>query len=278
MSDSRELGLSTASISRIIGELEADLDVRLLNRTTRQLNLTEAGEELVQRGLGVLEELDALRSRVRDLHQTPRGRLRVSCVTGFGNECLAPAIPPFLERYPQLQFSLDIGNRNVDLIEEHYDVAVRVGPLKDSSLVARKIYGQKMYFVASPEFCRRYGLPKSLEDIRNYPSVTQINGEWGVVQRFKHGSETIEFEVPQDCIMNSPRAVRNAALAGHSYALAGDYGVAKDIEENRLVRLLPDYEPIEQPLYAVIAQRRYIPGKVRAFVDYLVEVFGEKRI
>ena len=154
----RELGFSTASVSRIIAELESDLDVRLINRTTRQLSLTEAGEELVQRSLGVLEELDALRSYVRDRHETPRGRLRVSCVTGFGNECLAPAIPAFLERFPQLQISLDISNRNVDLIEEHYDVAIR----SDRSRTHHLSPARSMVKNVSHRLSRilpRYGMP-----------------------------------------------------------------------------------------------------------------------
>ena len=272
----QELRLSTASISRIVAELEEDFGVRLINRTTRQLSPTDAGEEFVQRSLGILEELEALRSTVRERHEVPRGRLRVTCVTAFGNECLAPAIPGFLERFPQLKVSLDISNRLVDLIEEHYDVAIRVGPLRDSSLVAQKIFTQRLIFVASPEFCRRHGMPKSLDEIRSYPSVMQISGEWGRVQHFKRGADIIEFEAPQDCVMNSPSAVRNAALTGYGYTLSGDFTVAKDIAEGRLVRLLPDYEPVEQHLYAVFAHRRYMPRKVRAFVDYLNEIFGER--
>lgn len=271
----QELRLSTASVSRIVAEVEADLGVRLVNRTTRRLSPTDAGEEFVQRSSGILEELDALRSTVRERHEAPRGRLRVSCVTAFGNECLAPAIPGFLEQFPQLKISLDISNRRVDLIEEHYDVAIRVGPLRDSSLVAQKIFSQRMIFVAAPEFCRRYGMPRSLDEIRNYPSITQISGEWGHVQLFKHGTDIVEFELPQDYVISSPSAVKNAALTGYGYTLSGDFAVAKDIAEGRLVRLLPDYEPVEQPLYALFAHRRYTPRKTRAFVDYLIKTFGD---
>ena len=270
----RELRLSTASVSRIVGQLEADLRVRLVNRTTRQLSLTDAGEEFVQRSAGILEELETLRGQVRERHDAPRGRLRVSCVTAFGNECLAPAIPGFLERCPDLKISLDINNRSVDLLEEHYDVAVRVGPLQDSSLIAQKIFTQRLIFVASPEFCRRYGAPRTMDEIRDFPSIAQISGEWGHAHRFKLGPDTIEFEVPKDCVMSSPGAVRNAALTGYGYTLTADFAVAKDIAQGRLVRLLPDYEPVELPLYALYAHRRYIPRKVRAFVDYLTETFS----
>ncbi|RWL78703.1 MAG: LysR family transcriptional regulator [Mesorhizobium sp.] len=270
----RELRLSAPSVSRIVAELEADLGVRLFNRTTRQLSLTEAGLEFVQKSSGILEELDNMRSAVRERHDTPRGQLRVSCVTAFGNECLAPALPEFLQRFPQLGISLELGNRFVDLIEERYDVAIRVGPLSESSMVAHKISTQKIIFVASPEFCRKFGMPKSLDAIRSYPSVTQVSGEWGRIHQFRYLGEIVDFEVLQQFTMNSARAVKNACLTGYGYSLLADFMVAKDLKENRLVRLLPDYEPVEQPIYAFYPQRRHTPRKVRVFIDYLSEIFG----
>ncbi len=269
----RELGLSVPSVSRILAELEADLGVRLFNRSTRHLNLTDAGEEFVQKSSSLLEELDGIRSAVRERHNAPRGRLRVSCVSAFGNECLASVLPEFLRRFPQLELSLDIGNRLVDLIEEHFDVAIRVGPLPDSSMIAQRISSQKIIFVAAPKFCRRFGKPKSLDEIRRYPSVTQISGEWGRTHRFTYKGETIDFEVPQHCTMSSASAVKNACLTGYGYSLLGDFTVAKEIAEGKLIQLLPDYEPVEQTIYAFYAQRRYTPQKVRLFIDYLIEVF-----
>ncbi|MGE4250919.1 MAG: LysR family transcriptional regulator [Parvibaculaceae bacterium] len=273
---SRELRLSAASVSRIVADLEADLGVRLFNRTTRQINLTDAGMEFVQKSTSLLEELDLMRSVVRERHETPRGQLHVSCVTAFGNECLAPAVPEFVRRFPQLDVSIDLGNRLVDLIGEHFDIAIRVGPLNDSSLIAQRIFTQRIVFVATPQFCKQYGTPRTLDEVRACPAVTQVSGEWGRVHRFSHEGKVIDFEVPQQLTMNSARAVRNACLAGGCYSLLGDFMVAQDIAENRLVRLLPDYEPIEQPIFAFYAQRRHTPRKVRVFIDYLSEVFGGK--
>ncbi|RWM49515.1 LysR family transcriptional regulator [Mesorhizobium sp.] len=271
---SRELRLSAPSVSRIMGELEADLGVRLFNRTTRQLDLTDAGLEFVQKSSGILEELDNMRSVVRERHDTPRGQLRVSCVTAFGNECLAPALPEFLQRFPQLAISLELGNRFVDLIEEHYDVAIRVGPLRDSSMVAQRISSQKILFVASPAFCGRFGMPKSFDEIRRYPSVTQISGEWGRIHQFRHLGEIVYFEIGQHFTVNSARAGKNACLTGYGYSLLADFMIAKDLAENRLVQLLPNYEPVDQPIYAFYPQRRHTPQKVRVFIDYLTEIFG----
>lgn len=273
---SRDLRLSAASVSRIVAELEADLGVRLFNRTTRQLNLTDAGTEFVQKSVGLLEELDLMRSAVHERHETPKGRLRVSCVTAFGNECLAPAIPEFSRRFPQLDISIDFGNRLVDLIGEQFDVAIRVGPLSDTSLIARKIFTQRIVFVASPEFCERHRPPKTLDEITSWPSVTQVSGAWGHMHRFSYEGKFIDFEVPQRLTMNSARAVRNACITGQGYSLLPDFVVAQDIRENRLVRLLPDHEPVEQPILAFYAQRRHIPQKIRVFVDFLIQAFGER--
>lgn len=222
----------------------------------------------------MLEELENMRSMVRERHTVPRGELRISCVAAFGSECLAPALPPFLQAYPQLSVSVDIGNRLVDLIEEHYDVAIRVGPLPDSSLIAQKISPQRVLILASPEFSQRYGTPNDIADLASLPSITQISGEWGRVHRFRHKYKTIELEVPRHFNMNSAAAVRHACLTGYGFTLLPDFMVAKDISEGRLVRLLPDYEPVEQPIYASYAERRYTPQKIRVFVDYLAQHFS----
>ncbi|MCY1325925.1 HTH-type transcriptional regulator DmlR [compost metagenome] len=276
ISASRDLGLSAPSVSRIVADLEADLGVRLFNRTTRQLSLTDAGMEFVKKSAGLLEELDHMRGAIRDRNAAPRGQLRISCVTAFGNECLAPAMPEFSRRYPELDISIDIGNRYVDLIRDHFDVAVRVGPLRDSSLIAQKISTQRIVFVAAPSFCKEYGSPKTVEELSSLPSVTQVSGEWGRTHRFSHQGKIVDFEVPQHVSMNSARAVRNACITGWGYSLLPDFLVAKDIEEHRLVHLLPDHQPVEQPIFAFYAQRQYTPEKVRVFVDFLIEAFSPK--
>lgn len=273
---SRELRLSAASVSRIIAELEADLGVRLFNRTTRQINVTDAGREFVEKSTGLLEELDIMRSVVRERHETPKGQLRVSCVTAFGNERLAPIMPEFSRRFPQLEVSIDLGNRLVDLIGERFDVAIRVGPLNDTSLIAQKIFTQRIVFVASPTFCERYGVPRTLNELVSLPSVMQVSGEWGRVHRFLHYGTATDFEVPQRLTMNSARAVRNACVTGQGYSLLPDFVVAEDIRENRLVRLLPDYDPVAQPIFAFFAQRRHTPQKIRVFVDFLAAAIGDR--
>jgi LysR family transcriptional regulator for bpeEF and oprC len=270
----RELKLSTPSISRLVGELETDLGVRLFNRTTRRIALTEAGEQFLRRSTIILEEIETLCEETRERHGNPKGRLRISCVNGFGNECLAPAIPEFLERHPDLRIEVDISNRQVDLVEEHYDVAIRVGKLADSSMAARRIFVQNFIFVAAPESGRRHGAPQALADLQNHRTIMQISGTWGRIHQLEGPDGIVEYRVPDNFVLTSPIAVRNATLKGYGCALLANFMVADDIAAGRLVRLLPEYESMEQSIYAVFPHRTYIPAKVRVFIDYLVECFG----
>lgn len=271
----KELRLSTASVSRIVGELENDLGVRLLNRTTRRVQPTDAGLDFLRDSAGLLDEIESLRSQTRERHNSPRGLLRVSSVTGFGNECLAATIPGFLERYPDVRIAVDISNRVVDMIEEHYDVAIRVGPLEDSTLVAKKIYDQRMIFVATPEYCERFGEPKTLGDLKHHRSISQIHGEWGREHQFIHRKKLLTFKNPEDFVVSSPSAARNAVLTGYGYVLLGNYFATKDITSGRLIHLLKDYKSVDQPIYALIPHRRYVPAKAKVFLDYLAECFSE---
>jgi LysR family transcriptional regulator for bpeEF and oprC len=275
---SRYLRLSPASVSRIVAELEEHLGVRLFNRTTRHCSLTEAGQDFVSRSTGLLEEISALRDAIRERQEAPHGTLRISCVAAFASECLAPALPRFLLQYPQLSVTVDVGNRLVDLIGEHYDVAIRLAPLRDSRMISQKIFTQRILVVAAPSLCELYGTPQSLEDLKALPSVTQISGEWGRVQQFRHARRIIDFNVPQHVTMTSAQAVKNTCLTGYGYSLLPDFMVAEEIKRGRLVQLLPDYEPMDRPIHALFAERRYSPQKIRVFVDFLVGAFSSSRV
>lgn len=271
------LKLSPPSVSRIVSELEADLAVRLFNRTTRRVALTEAGEQFVRRSTAITDEVAALREEVRAEHDLPRGTLRISCVNGVGNMLLAPAVPGFLDRYPRVKVDLEISNRLVDLVHEHVDVAVRVGTgkgLVDSSLVARKVFQQKLIFVATPGYVERNGHPHTLDDLAGHRVIRQVTGTWGRVNHLSRNGQMFEYSAPDHFVLDSPIAARNAALTGYGIWLGTDYFVAGDLEAGRLVRLLPDYETVEQPILAVFAHRTHVPAKIRVFVDYLVDVFA----
>lgn len=273
-----ELRLSPASVSRIVAELEDHLGARLFNRTTRHCGLTDAGRDFASRSAALLEELDALRDTIRERQDVPHGTLRISCVAAFAHECLAPALPSFLLRYPKLAVSVDVGNRLVDLVGDHYDVAIRLAPLRDSLMISQKIFTQRIIIVAAPSLCRMHGTPHSLDDLGALPSVTQISGDWGRVHQFRYDEATVDFSVPQHFTMTSAHAVKNACLTGYGYSLLPDFMVAQEIRQGRLIQLLPDYKPVERPIYALYAERRYTPQKIRVFLDFLADAFVTREL
>lgn len=274
----RALNTSPPSISRLVSDLEDDLGVRLFSRSTRKVGLTEEGEQFLHRGVALLDELEAVTEEIRGRQSEPRGHLRISSVVAFGQERIAPVVSGFIERYPRVEIELDISNRSVDLVQEHFDLAIRIGGsggLEASNLKARKIYSQRLIFVATPVYLAKFGAPNDLDEINQHRVVKQISGNWGRVNEFWQGDEKVTLSLPEAFVVNSPNAARNAILTGGSIGLIADYLVAQMIADGRLVRILPNLETPEQPIYAVFVHRNYMPAKVRMFIDYLVEVLGK---
>lgn len=163
------------------------------------------------------------------------------------------------------------------MIGEHYDVAIRLAPLQDSQMISQKIFAQRILILADLALCARHGMPHSLEDLKALLSVTQISGEWGRIQQFRHDSSLIDFIVPQHFTITSASAVKNASLTGYGYSLLPDFMVAEEIEHGRLIQLLPDYEPVARAIHALYAGRRHTPQKIRALLDFLVSIFWTTR-
>lgn len=273
----RSLRISTPSVSRLVGDMEEDLGVRLFQRSTRKVSLTEDGAAFLDSAAALVDELHVLCDEMRARRTEPRGHLRVSSVVAFGQEMIAPRVPGFLAKYPSVTVDLQTENRHVDLIEENFDLAIRVGGtggLAASGLVARKLYSQKLIFVATPEYIRRHGQPESLEDISNHLTVNQITGNWGTQTQLMHRGKPVSYRMPGTFVVNTPNAAVNAVQSGHVLGLIGDFLAADAIARGDLCRLLPEYETQEQPLYAVYAHRNYMPAKLRVFIDYLVETLG----
>ena len=270
----RRMNSSPPSVSRLITELEADLGVRLFSRSSRGISLTEEGEEFLRKGAVLVDELDAVSEEIRERKSVPAGHLRISSVVAFGQERIAPAIPGFMLKYPKVSVELEISNRKVDLIQEHFDLAVRIGTsgeLEASSLKARKIFSQRLIFVATPEYLARNGKPATLEDLDEHLLVKQISGSWGRTNQFLLSSKTVSYSLPEGFVVNSPNAARNAILTGEAMGLIADYLIEDMISDGRVVRILPKYETLEQPIYAVFVHRNFMPAKVRAFIDHMTE-------
>ncbi|MCP5088689.1 MAG: LysR family transcriptional regulator [Rhodobacteraceae bacterium] len=270
----RALNSSPPSISRLISDLEKDLGVRLFNRSTRIVGLTEEGEQFLRRGVALVEELEAVTEEFRERRTEPRGHLRISSVVAFGQERIAQMVPGFLEKNPKVTVDLEISNRKVDLIQEHFDLAFRVGGaegLESSMLKARKVFSQKLNFVATPEYTAAHGTPRNLDDLEKHRIVKQVSGTWGQINQFQHNGQEIVFSLPNDFVVNSPNAARNAVLTGKVIGLMADYLTTDYIANGELERLLPAYETSEQPIYAVFVHRNYMAAKVRTFIDHIVK-------
>ncbi|MDJ1018349.1 MAG: LysR substrate-binding domain-containing protein, partial [Paracoccaceae bacterium] len=266
------------SVSRIISDLEEDLGVRLFNRTTRHVSLTEAGEEFLTRGSLILEEWESLRDHTASTHSSPKGRLRVSSALAFGTERIAPLAARFQDRYPEVKIELHISNRKVDLVYERFDVAIRIGGregLDDSSMMARRIHSQHQIFAATPSYIERFGVPEDLEGLSQHRLIKQVSGSWGATSELLVEEEKVPWRLPDDFVVNAPTGARSAVRAGSGIALVAEYLVREDLAAGRLVRVLPEVRTTDQPIYAVFAHRDYVAAKIRTFVDFLVDELKE---
>jgi DNA-binding transcriptional LysR family regulator len=269
----RQHGRSKALLSKYVTDLEDYLGVRLMNRTTRKLSLTEAGEAYYREASQLLQQLDELDATISDQTTAPRGLLRVSAPRNFGETTLAPAIFAFLVDHPSVTLDLRLEDRYVDLVEEGIDVALRISTMTDSSLIARKIADMRLQLVASPSLIKVHGLPKTPEDLRTLPCIVDVNLQTQANWRFIDNDKTISVHVTGPVRVNSPLAARDAALAGLGFASLPSYLSEQMVEDGRLVAVLDGYLPKGQTLQAVYPHRRHLAGKVRALIDHLVAWF-----
>jgi len=269
----RQHGRSKALLSKYVTDLEDYLGVRLMNRTTRKLSLTEAGEAYYREASQLLQQLDDLDASISEQTTEPRGLLRVSAPRNFGESTLAPAIFAFLVDHPAVTLDLRLEDRYVDLVDEGIDVALRISTLTDSSLIARKIADMKVMVVASPSLIRKVGVPKDPEALRALPCIVDINLQGQANWRFVEDGRTVSVHVTGPVRCNSPLVARQAAIAGLGFAMLPSYLAEPAIEEGKLAAVLADRVPTGQTLQAVYPHRRHLAGKVRALIDHLVKWF-----
>jgi DNA-binding transcriptional LysR family regulator len=269
----RQHGRSKALLSKYVTDLEDYLGVRLMNRTTRKLGLTEAGEAYYREASQLLQQFDDLDATIADQTAAPRGLIRVSAPRNLGESTLAPVIFDFLVSHPQVSIDLRLEDRYVDLVDEGIDLALRISNLQDSSLIARKIADMSVVCVASPELLKAHGVPKSPEGLRQIPCIVDTNFQGQANWRFIEGGKTVSIHVNGPVKVNSPLAAKQAALAGLGIALLPSYLATEELTQGTLVSLLADKLPAGQMLQAVYPHRRHLAGKVRALIDHLVARF-----
>jgi DNA-binding transcriptional LysR family regulator len=271
----RELQLTPSAISKLVSRLEERLGVRLLNRTTRRLALTPEGEAFMLRSQRIIADIAEAEDEVASFRARPRGLLRVNVGTAFAMHALAPALPAFLQRHPEMEVELSVTDRLVDLIEENADLGIRTGALRDSSLVARKLCDMERVICASPAYLKRHGTPRKPEDLlaHNCLRLAGFPALWRWPFDARDGVR--HMEVRGNVLASDSETLRHLAIAGAGIARFVDVVVGEDVRDKRLVPVLPDSHHVEPvPLNVVWPQGRHRSPKVSAMVDFLVETFA----
>jgi DNA-binding transcriptional LysR family regulator len=270
----RQHGRSKALLSKYVTDLEDYLGVRLMNRTTRKLSLTEAGELYYREASQLLQQLDELDATIADQTAAPRGLIRVSAPRNFGETALAPAIFDYMAKNPMVTIDLRLEDRFVDLVEEAIDVALRISAHADSSLIARKIIALRHAVYAAPALIDQVGRPASADALRNLPCVIDTNMPSPSSWRFERNAKPVSVHVAGPVRVNSPVAAMQAAVAGLGFALLPSYLAEPQVVAGRLIEVLTNEMPGGPSLRALYPHRRHLPGKVRALIDHLAAWFA----
>lgn len=274
-SAARELGLSKSAVSKQIARLEDELGVRLLNRTTRRLSLTEAGTAFYEGCRRVVAEAEAAELAVTQLAAAPRGRLKVNAPMSFGVREVGPALPEFMACYPELSVELVLNDRVVDLVEEGFDIAVRIARLGDSSLIARRLAPCRHVLCAAPDYLAVRGTPRSVEDLKEHDCLQYSYQHSGEAWHLSGPGGEQQVRVRGRLRVNNGDALLTAALGGLGVALLPSFICGDDLRAGRLVHLLAEWGgPAETAVYAVYPASRNLSPKVRVLVDFLAARFG----
>mgnify|MGYP000632396608 CR=1 FL=1 len=267
----RELRMSPSAVSKLITRLEERLGARLLNRTTRQVKLTEGGDAFLQRCLTILNDVEGAEELLAGFGREPRGVLTVNCTADFAQHCLVPLLPHFYSLYPHLQLTLQVSGSTVDLVAQGVDVAIRMGALKDTSLVARKLCESRRIICASPNYLQIQGEPKTAKDLESHNCLCMSSApsfnQWSLTTPC--GREVVD--VRGNFSADKLDILHQHALQGGGLVRLAEFMVEADIATGRLVPVLENCNREVQMVHAVFPHRQHLPSKVRVFVDYLVE-------
>jgi DNA-binding transcriptional LysR family regulator len=275
------LGLQTSKLSRRIAALETELGVRLINRTTRRLSLTEAGKTFHRHCLALLDEAQAARDAIGQMLASPQGLVRISCPTGLLQGGIANVLARFLAKHPQVRIALDATNRRVDVVDEGLDIAIRVRkpPLEDSDLAMRSFGPDEVILVASPELIAAHGEPRTLEDVAQMPTLSMASADERTSWRFLDANgQPAELTHAPRLATDDLFTLRRAALQGIGAVLVPLLLVADDIERGALVRLLPSLKAQAGIIHAVFPSRRGMVPAVRALLDFLADTTRTVRV
>ncbi len=273
----RKLNMSTTMVSNHVQALEERLGARLLNRTTRKVSVTEVGKVYYDRAIQILADLEQADDIAGALQSTPRGTLRIYTATHVV-QFIAPVVAEFLGAYPEVKVDLSMGERTIDLIDEGFDVAIRLTPPPDSSLIVRSLATWRHVLCCSPDYLEKRGPLRQLAQLADQNCVRHalypFEDEWRFVDR---KGTPASVRVSGNLISNSGETLRRAALQGVGICLAPGFLIADDLDQGRLIRLLPEYRPVEFAMNAVYPHRHHLSAKVRSFIDLLAHHSAEQQ-
>lgn len=264
------LTVSTSFVSRQVRKLEERLGARLLHRTTRSVTLTELGRTYYDGAREILDQLMRLESDMADLQQHPKGLVRVTAAGLYAEEFVAPAIAQFNTRYPDVQVELNTSMHVVDIVEQGYDLAVRMSALDDSSLVARKVRDRRVIVAGSPEYFKQHGRPRTPDDLRQHNCLRMGNMAW----RFASSQSIVNVPVRGTWRSDSGRALVAAAVAGLGLVRLTDYYLQSAFEKRLLEGVLESYEPPDAATWLLYPDRHYLPTRVRFLIDHLARTLS----
>lgn len=269
-------GLSRSMVSKHVTYLEDRLGVRLLHRTTRSLHLTDEGAAYLERCGPLLDDFADIEAAMKSARTRVSGSLRISVPDAFGLEHLTPVVATFLNEHPDAAIDISLGNRPVDLVEEGFDLAIRIGALPESTLIARRLCTARLVVLASPAYLDRHGMPRAPADLAkhaciSYTAVSQWSRRW----RFGRGGQAFDVEIRPRLLADSGAMQTQAAVAGLGIALVPTFVAGDDLLAGRVRAVLTEYELPELGVFAVYPSRKHLSAKVRAFVDLLGAAFND---
>jgi DNA-binding transcriptional LysR family regulator len=273
-SAARALNISPSAVSKMISRLEERLSVRLINRTTRTLSLTEAGHSFYQRCNEILQELDDAESELTVFGQRPKGKLKINCSPGFGKHQLLPLLPSFYELYPDLTIELQLTGQSIDLVSEGVDLAIRLGQLTDTSLVARQLGESPRIVCASPDYLKRYGIPQTPDELTEHNCLSLSTNDAFNQWRFRQNGHQHLISAQGNFTTDNVEALYDYACMGGGIVRLAGFMVQDAINREELIPLLSQYETDKQWVHMVYAHRKFLPVKIRVFVDFLLENYN----
>ena len=267
----KELGISTAQVSRQVSALEKRLNIKLLYRTTRKVTLTEEGRVFYQHCRSVLDGLDAAEQAVSNLQSKPQGRIKLTAPVTYGEQQLLPLVNDFMVQYSDIEVTAFLSNQKIDLVDGGYDLAIRIGKLSDSTMMAKKLSRRTNFVCAAPAYLEKYGTPHALSELSQHNCLLGTRDYWHFIENDKEAGKERNMRVSGTVQYNSGHSLVDAALKGLGIVQLPDYYVQRHLASGALVSLLDNYREPEEGIWAVYPHNRHLSPKIRLLVDYLTE-------